>query len=145
MRGLLVVLGLFTAQAFACPNLTGSYTCNYQDGSSEVVTVSQDQKDGVTVYNYNGSEMPADNQTYQIPDDENLKQGTWRAWCDAGSEVLAAQILGKYYNQGSYAGDLTMNIAISLNGGNLQQVTNGQLVNSGGSHPFSETMVCNRN
>lgn len=145
MRATLVVLSLFAAQAMACPNLTGSYTCNYQNGSSEVVSIAQEQKDGVTVYNYNGSGIPADNVIYQIPDDENLKQGTWRAWCDEGRDLLMAEILGKYYHEGSYAGDLTMNLEINLDGGNLKQVTAGQLVNEGGTYPFGETMVCTRN
>ncbi len=144
MRILASLALLFSVQAFACPNLTGSFTCTYQDGSSETVTISQADKAGVTVYNYNGSDIPADNMTYQIPDDESLKQATFRAWCE--NESLKGNIVGKYYNNGSYFGDLNMVLDLALEGNNLKSTTSGSLVDtSGKSYPLDGTTTCVRN
>lgn len=143
MRTLAALLLLVSANAFACPELTGSYTCTYQDGSSENVTISQEDKSGVTVYNYNGSSIPADNQVYPIPDDQTLKNATFRAWCENAS--LKGNIVGKYYNNGSEFGDLDMVMDLSLDGTNLKNVTTGTLKNSGGTYPLDGSVVCTRN
>lgn len=146
MRILAALALLVSVNAYACPDLSGSFTCTSQDNTSEVVTLSQENKDGITIYNYNGSMIPADNQAYQVPDDQNLKEGTFRAWCDANDNVtLKTELIGKYYDQGSYYGDLTMNMDFSLNGTDLRQVTTGKLVNSGGEQPLNGDMTCVRN
>ncbi|MBX3020339.1 MAG: hypothetical protein KF799_01575 [Bdellovibrionales bacterium] len=147
MRSLTALALLFSVQAFACPDLTGTYTCAYQDGSSEVITLSQSvDKDGITVFNYNGSQIPADNQLYPIPDDDTLKEGTFRAWCDtANPALLQSQLLGKYWNNGAYYGDLTMNMTFSLSGRDLKQTTQGTLKNAGGEYPLNSELVCTRN
>lgn len=144
MRAFALLALLFSAQAFACPALTGTFTCNYQDGSSEIVSISQAEKSGVMVYNYNGSEIPADNVVYPMPDDESVRQGTFRAWCDG--LTLKGNIVGKYYNQGNYFGDLDMTLNLSLEGNNLKSVTTGTLKDTGGNvYPLDGQVVCNRN
>lgn len=144
MRKLAAIVLLFSVQAYACPELSGSFTCTYQDGSTEIMTISQTNKDGITVYTANGSEIPADNQTHPIPDDASLKQATFRAWCN-GTASLDAQLLGKYYQEGAYYGDLTLNTSFSLVGTDLKQVTTGNLVNSGGTYPLNSELTCTRN
>jgi hypothetical protein len=145
---ILAALGLLVSvNAFACPDLTGSYTCKYQDGTSETMTFSQqDNKDGVTVYNMNGENLPADNQVYNMQDSQNLKNGTFRLWCDqANSAILDAEVLGQYYDQGQYYGDLTLDMAYSLDNGNLKQVTTGSLKGAAGQQPINDEMTCTRN
>lgn len=143
MRTLAALLLAFSAQAYACPNLTGTYTCTYQDGSTEVVSISQEQKNGVTVYNYNGSPMPADNKAYPMPDDQTLRESTFRAWCEG--EVLKGNLIGKYYNEGSYFGDLNLLLDITKQGTDLKQVSAGSLKNSGGEYPIEGEIVCTIN
>jgi hypothetical protein len=146
MRILAALALLVSTSAFACPELSGSYTCTYQDGSNEVINISQENKDGVIVYYYNGSAIPADNQAYPIPDDDNLKSGTFRAWCDEqNSGALNAQVLGKYYQQGQYYGDLTLNMAYMLDGQNLKENVTGSLKGAAGEQPIDSSMVCTRN
>jgi hypothetical protein len=144
MRTIAALALVFSAQAFACPNLTGNYTCTYQNGTSETMAVTQSAKGTVTVYNINGSEMPADAQSYQVPDDDNLKQGTFKAWCD-DDVTLKGLLVGKYYNAGEYYGDLTMNLGWSLQGTDLKQSSNGQIVNTGGTYPITQDTVCTKN
>lgn len=142
---ILATIALFASvNAWACPELTGSFTCTYQDGSSEVVEMTQELKDGVTTYMYNGSAIPADNVVYQVPDDQTLKQGTFRAWCD-DTVTLKAELKGQYYDQGNYFGDLVMNMEFSLAGSDLKSVTTGTLTNSGGQYPLNGETVCTRN
>lgn len=141
MRTLLAVLLLGSVQAFACPNLTGSFTCTYSDGSSEVLNITQEAKEGVTTYNINQSLTPADNVIYTVPDDETLKEGTFRAWCN-DDVTLKGELIGKYYDQGSFFGDLLLNIDYSLDGANLKQVTTGTLTSANGQYPINAETVC---
>ena len=144
MRTIVAALALVSSQAFACPDLTGTYTCTYSDGSTEIVSMAQENKDGVTVYTYNGSSVPADNKAYPVPDDETLKEGTFRAWCD-DTQVLKAELLGKYYNNGAYFGDLTLNMDFSIENNNLKQTTTGMLKSSSGDYPLNNEVLCTRN
>jgi len=144
MRKLAIIALAFSAQAWACPELAGSYTCTYQDGSSEVVTITQELKDGVTIYNHNGSTVPADNVAYPVPDDASLREGTFKAWC-ADNSTLSAQLIGKYYQDGQYFGDLDMTTNFSLNGSDLKQTSVGTLKNAGGEYPLNGENTCKRN
>ncbi|MGZ3723292.1 MAG: hypothetical protein ACXVA9_10195 [Bdellovibrionales bacterium] len=144
MRSLAIIALLFSAQAFACPTLTGSYTCTYQDGSKETIAITQDMKGTVTVYNINGSDMSADGTVNPVPDSDNLKEGTFKSWCD-DDVTLKGLLTGKYYNGGSYFGDLTMNMDWSLSGTDLKQTSNGEVVNTGGKYPITNETVCSKN
>jgi len=144
MRTLIALAFVFSAQAFACPELAGTYTCTYSDGSSETGTVTQTLVNGVNVYNYNGTEIRADNAVYPVPEDETLKEGTFRAWCE-GAATLKGTIEGKYYSGGSYFGDLVMNLEFSRVGTSLKQVTTGNLKNAGGDYPINSEVVCTAN
>lgn len=144
MRKLAALALLFSAQAFACPNLAGTYTCTYQDNSSEQVVISQETKDGVTVYTHNGSQIPADNMAYPVPDDANLRSATFRAWC-ADENTLSANLVGQYFQDNSYFGDLDMTSNFTLSGTDLKQVTTGTLKNQGGEYPLNSDLTCTRN
>lgn len=140
--GLMILL--FSAQAYSCPQLSGAYTCTYQDGSMETVTVQQDTKGATTTYIYNGSTLPADNQIYPLVDDANIQGGTFRTWCE-DDRVLKGQILGKYWSNGEFIGDLTMNLEFLLDGGDLRQTSVGGTVNGGANFPIASDVTCARN
>src|ERR1035437_10237624 len=99
MRTLAVIALPFSAQAFACPTLTGAYTCTYQDGSKEVMNVTQDTKGTVTTFSINGSEMVADGQVRPVPDDANIKNANFKSWCD-DDVTLKGLLVGQYFNNG---------------------------------------------
>ncbi len=147
MKKLTAIALLFSAPAMACPNLSGSFTCKYQDNTAEVVTITQGvNKDGTTVYQYNGSAIIADNVSYPIPDDQTLKEGTFKAWCNPEeATVLNSLLTGKYYSQGSYYGDLVLNMKFSMEGSDLKQVTKGTLKNQSSEYPLDSDLVCKRN
>lgn len=140
-----LAIALVSVQAFACPDLTGNYSCVYQDGTKEVVSITQEQKNGVTTFLYNGSAIVADNQAYPMADDQNLREATFRAWCDsADPTLLQTQLLGKYYTNGAYYGDLTMNMNFSMAGSDLKQTNTGTLKNAGGEYPLNSELTCTR-
>lgn len=142
MRTLATLAFLVSVNAWAaCPELTGTYNCNYSDGSKETVTIKQENKDGIVIYDYNGSSVPADNQIRQIPDDQTIKQGTFRAWCD--NESLKTQMLGKYYQDGQFFGDLTLNMDFTKVGTDLKATNTGFVKNSAGEYPLNSEVICN--
>lgn len=142
MRALATLALLTSINAWAnCPDLTGAYNCTYRDGTKETITISQENKDGVVIYDYNGSAVPADNQVRQVPDDQTIKQGTFRAWCENGS--LKAQMLGKYYQEGQYFGDLTLNMDFVKVGRDLKTTNTGTIKNSAAEYPLESELICN--
>jgi hypothetical protein len=144
MRIFAVIALLFSAQAFACPNLTGNFTCKYQDGSVENISITQGDSNGVTVYNYNGSNIPADNVVYPMQDDQSLRNATFRAWCEG--DALKGNIIGKYYNNGSEFGDVNMVLTFNMESNNLKNTTTGSLVDkSGNSYDLGGETLCTRN
>ena len=135
---------LLSANAWACPNLTGTYTCKFQDGSTKVVTFSQENKAGVETYNYNGTAVKADNVARRLPDDDTLKKKTSRAWCEA--DILKSKLVGKYYSNGAYVGDLTLDMTFAKNGNDLKQVNTGNLKSRGGNdYPQNSEVTCSFN
>ena len=143
MRTLAAFALLFSVQAFACPQLTGNYTCKYQNGQSTALILTQDSKSNVTIYSLNGQQLPADNQVQPLPDEDTLKNATIRAWCNDDS-ALHTELIGKYYQQGRYFGDLTMDEDLSMANQNLRQVTTGNVKNSGGTYPVNSDITCTR-
>lgn len=136
---------LFVAgTATACPNLTGNYTCTYQDGSQEQMNLTQEEKNGVTVYMNSGNELIADNQTRQLPEDPSFQNATMRAWCDG--EALKMNIIGKLFDQGQYFGDVNAEVSLSLDAKkSLEQVTSGTLKSVQGDFPLDGKTTCVRN
>lgn len=139
---------LFSSSAFACPNLTGTYNCPAQKkGQTYSLTISQEQdKSGVTAYTINSSTLLADNKAYPIPDSEQLKNGTFKAWCDTAntSNVLNTEITGKIYSEGEFYADLTLTTAYTVIGSDLTATSTGSLTNTGGSHPLKNEQDCTR-
>jgi len=135
---------LFSIRAFACPNLAGSYTCEFL-GYPEDVTVSQQNKNSVIVYTANGYDVPADNQAYKVPDRKELKNATLRAWCN-DDVALNFQLLGVAWEDGAPYGDLTVDGTLSKSGKDLQPKMTGKIVKRDGSEqPFNPEVTCKAN
>jgi len=143
LRTLAVFAFLASAQAFACPNLTGSYTCT-DNGQSQIMTISQANKGTFTDYNVNGQDIVTDNIAHPQPDQDNVKQSTMRAWCNDDA-TLHLQLLVKYYDNNAPVGDITVNLDISMQAQNLHQVTTGGLAANGQTYPVNSDIVCTKN
>ena len=145
MRIGLASLLVFGGQALACPNLAGDFSCIYKDGSVEHIRVGQEEKDGVTVFQYNNHKIPANNQLYDVPDEDTLRGATFRAWCEGdGNGVLRTQLAGKYYTENSFYGQLTLDTSYRLAGGDLKQISTGVLKHVGGERAINSEVLCKR-
>lgn len=150
MKALLAGLMLLGAQAFACPDLTGTYTCT-QNGQTSQIQMSQAETNGVTVYtikdpsnpNDQGGSLPADNTTYRLEDSADFKNGTIRGWCE--NEAFKVEQTGQLFDQGQHIGDIQAVISFSLMNGNLLQDTQGVFKTGSGDYPISAQMTCTRN
>jgi hypothetical protein len=149
MKVLLTGLLFVGAQAFACPDLTGTYTCSYE-GQTETLEISQSETDGVTTFtmkdptdpNDQGGSLPADNNTYQIEDSEQFKNATIRGYCEADAFKIAQA--GQYYDQGQHIADIDAVISMSLVDGNLLQDTKGVFKTASGDYPLDSQLTCTR-
>lgn len=140
----LFMLGLFSVSALACPNLSGTYTC-MNDGQKETLVVSQNEVNGATVYQIGETQVVADNVAYTIPDDEELRGGTQRAWCAEENNELKIEILGKIYDQQDFFGDLAVQIGFLIDGSkNLVNTVQGSLKATNGEYPIHEIATCTR-
>jgi hypothetical protein len=143
MRILLISIFTFSASAFACPDLTGTFECNWGDGSNEVVTISQSMQNGVTTYLYNGFAVPADSMTYSLPDEEYMKNAVFSAWCE-NTTILNIRLRGKLYENGSHIGDTDTTANFFKHGANLVTSTLGDFKGTDGTvQPINVTTTCN--
>lgn len=142
LRIVTVLAALFSVQAFACPDLTGTFTCKYSDGSQETMNITYRTENGVSYYKYDSAEFAADGTVYPLQDSDNLKNGTFAATC-SDDVTLKENIKGDYYYQGTNYGPLDMIINVSLSSnGDLQQVASGTL--KGQTIP-EQTVSCTKN
>lgn len=142
MKMFIALASLIAVPTLACPNLTGTYTCTYNDGTKETLTVTQAVRSGITQYTVNGSTILADQQVYQLPDSEDLKQASQTAWCEG--EILNVATAGNYFQQNQLIGELMMVIQVTLTGNTLKQALNGSLKNQEGEQEFSGETLCTK-
>ena len=137
---------LFSASSRACPDLTGTYTCEVSSTKKETKVIQQSKKNGVMVYWVNDLEMVTDDKPRFVPENENLRQGTFRVWCD-GDIKVKTQLLGKYHNNSGYFGDLTANSEWFMrDDAHLVRYTSGDIRSPDGTvMPFDDEVLCKRN
>jgi hypothetical protein len=144
LRTLAALALLASAQAFACPQLTGNYSCTDEKGQTSAMALTQDTKSNVTVYTLNGSDLQADNQARPMPPDADLQNATIRGWCN-DDVTLHTELLGKVYQNGQYVGDLKLALDFAMNAKNLNQVASGTIVNGTQTYPINTTITCTPN
>jgi len=141
IKSILTLLTFTSAFAFACPKLEGQYTCQYSDGSSDAVIISQKNENGTTVYSLGATEVIADGKTHPV-DQDDLK-GTYIAQCAASS--VNADVTGKVYDNGQPAADVTMTIKVNKTtaGANIEQ--SGEFKFGADVVPFEDKAICTLN
>ena len=146
IRFLLAALS-WVGVANACPKLAGRYACSYKSGRP----TGQNRRQDLTVteageapvaYAFNGSPMIADNVVRKLPDDGETRESTLRTWCDPGTDLLHAELKGRYYDGQSYGGELLLAFTYAREGDDLRQTTRGQLDGPGFSYPLDSDVVC---
>jgi hypothetical protein len=141
---ILALFGLFfSAQTFACPNLTGNYSCVDQDGEAHPFVVTQSVTGNVTVYQIDGKPMPADGVVYPIPDTDSMKSSTIRAWCN-DDIALNVQVLGKIWQGNTYVADVTQNEVWTGTDSSLSITITGSTSGNGQTQPIDTQLSCTK-
>jgi hypothetical protein len=109
-RALLIAIASFSFSAFACPDLAGDFTCSYE-GSSIDVTVSQREENGTSIYTIMGYEIIADGVRHDVPETNQVKEGTALATCNG--DLVNANVTGKIYSSGKFGGDVNLDVEIA--------------------------------
>lgn len=142
MRSLTVMAFLFSFRAFACPDLSGTFSCTFLNGAKETIVVSQAENCNVTTYTINGQPYAADNIAYAQPDTPNLRDSTVRMWCDDDT-TLQSETLGRYFDdQNHFGGALELKTAFTLQDMGVRISSKGTL---GGVNPIGGEADCTKN
>lgn len=131
---------LVSTYAMACPQIAGTYTCDYGDGP-EVLTIQQTVKSGVTEYLLDGDSYLADGQAYAYSDEGF--SGTTTTAC-AGQTVSSA-IVGDLLENGSAVGNLNVTVSYTPSATGLNSTSVGQLVYGGQTYPINDSISCTKN
>lgn len=140
---LAVACSLFSVGAFACPNLSGTFSCPDAQNGPQIVTITQSESNGITTYYQNGEALAADNVVKSIPDEPTFKEGKMRAYCEGDSLKVAVQ--GKVWDQGQFFGDLDVVSNYSLDASsNLVDKFEGNIKSAQGDYPIGDLTTCTR-
>ncbi len=139
----LSVSALFASAAMACPDLSGSYSC---DG--EKLTISQSVgADGVTTYSINDGQamLRADGVARDVATgDESIPMVSETYGC-AGN-TLVNTVRGDIVDGGNKIGALFVTTSYTNEGGNLNSAYNGNAtMNDGQVHPIEGFATCSPN
>lgn len=144
IRIALIFSALFSIQAFACPDLTGNYTCDYGNGESHIWDISYREAAGVGYYTINGTEFPADNSVIAYPDQEDFRELWVRLSCNI--DLLKFEQNYKSYDHGRYTGHASSATSIGMFGPKMRMESSGTYTDAnGGVFPLTGSAVCTKN
>lgn len=126
MKSLMVCALLFSSAAFACPDITGSYTCKFNSAISMKEIV---KTDGGFAVNSDGYEIEyhVDGKTYELPSTENYTDAKVRTTCNESEMIVdfnasilyEGSIIAKQVSKSTYSmegSNLVINQKIKMKG-----------------------------
>ncbi|NJL23816.1 MAG: hypothetical protein HC902_00610 [Calothrix sp. SM1_5_4] len=141
---LILSLPLLAPALAACPDLAGTYLCQTKSSTEEKISISQEVRNGVVLYTYNGAQFPADNKVHPIQDDD-VKDGTMRSWCvQDGETKLKSDVTGKISNVYGSWSDFRMSVTLWLEADVLRRTTVGYIKSPRISYPIDHEEECAR-
>lgn len=126
--------------AMACPQLAGTYTCDYGNGP-EIMTVEQNVKGGITEYIIDGYVVLADGQAY--PQNDESFSGTTTTSC-VGQDV-SQLIVGNLLENGTDVGDINVTSSFVTSSTGVNLVSVGEITYGDQTAPINETIACTKN
>lgn len=142
----LFVFMAYSANALACPNLSGTFECRSSGGMPYDVTVTQSVQNGVTTYEMTGDDshdiMIADGRSHDYESDNGkLRNGTYRAVCRA--DQVDQHMEAELFNEDGKWGDMVADVEYSRGeAGSLVAVTDGEIKYELGNFPIDSRMEC---
>lgn len=130
---------MISVASYACPQLAGTYACNY-DGEVEMTTITQGVQNGVTYYVSDGETILMDGQSKSFQDEGAV--GYYIAQCDGNTAQI--QTVADMIENGAIVGnmDTTTDLTPSQTGVVMQ--TTGQVNYQGQVYPINESVECTR-
>jgi hypothetical protein len=125
MKSLSLIALLFTGvSAFACPDLSGNYTCTLNAGALDLA-ITQSEANGVTTYVFNGQPIVADGQQFMMQDqaDGSIKNQSLTYSCDATQ--LRSVYSGDFYEAGALQGTLVFDDSYTKDANGALVITEG--------------------
>jgi hypothetical protein len=137
----LVIVGLFSSAAWACPDLSGHYTCGNDDSQDTVVISKQATATGFNLV-FDDSQVVSDDQVYPLEGDPTFRNGSIHTWCD---EVgIKTQVVGEYYDGEKKIGSIDMVTSYEIVNGTLIQSDRGQMINDLGPLTVENNQPCSK-
>ena len=140
---LVAAISAMSIGAWACPDLSGTYTC---DG--EELAVETFELNGVNYleFNANGA-LPADGKWLDLPDSETEKNAKIRLTCGNKAPYGDSYVLdyeADLYDAGTNVAALDVEIFFHKDGETLKQSVVGKAKGSWGEQPVNEVTVCTK-
>jgi len=142
---LMLSLVFFSRLALACPNLTGVYECQDDDGKYFASVEQSADQNGVVTYSVSGTVFAVtDEVPRQIDETDEFKNATIASSCEGDNLVNAIE--GELYNDGRFAGTIDMLVTFYLgDNGDLVQMSEGEVtLPDGQGIGFGEMEWCAR-
>lgn len=84
MKNFLFISVFFISIASAaaeCLELVGTYDCTFETTGPQRLEIAQQEVNGVTAYYFNNNEAIADGKIHRLPNNEEIKDGFYKATC----------------------------------------------------------------
>jgi hypothetical protein len=131
---------LISASAFACPQISGNYTCQTQDGPQITVIQQSTAADG-DIFDIDGYQFKADGVSYPENSEEFI--GTIATACNPTTVNIT--IIGDVIENGSKIGSTNLTQSMYMENGSLVQDLNGVFDYQGQAIPIAEKILCTPN
>lgn len=122
----------------------GTYRCTHEEGGGDVMVdtmvVTQEIRDDVHYFTFNGSEMVADNAERPFVGDPTFRNGSLRAWCE--NDVFRSRIAGQFFENEVKTGEMEVTVDVSFIDGKMIEKAHGLHRNAGGEIPTSGLVTC---
>lgn len=136
---LILAASLFSVVSYACPQLAGTYACNY-DGQIEVTTINQGVQNGITYYEVDGDVILMDGQPKNFQEVDAV--GYSVAQCNGN--VAQLQTVADLIENGAVAGTMNTVSNITADAQGMTMQTMGEVNYGGQLYPINETVSCAR-
>jgi hypothetical protein len=141
MKTLVIALSfLISGSAFACPQISGNYTCQTQDGPQITVIQQSTAVDG-DIFDIDGYQFKADGVAY--PENSEEFTGTIATACTANAVDIT--IIGDVIENGTKIGSTNLTQSMYMENGSLIQDLNGVFEYEGQAIPIAEKILCTPN
>lgn len=139
LRSLIYTLLLVAGNAYACPNLSGTFTCKTGEVIETLVVTQEEGQNSVIV---DTVQLLADDIAHPFSEDPSFRNAFERISCT--DSVFRKHITGDYYQGDLKIGELDSTVEYSLVNNNLVETTTGKMSNILGEVPLDNRMVCER-